>query len=59
MPFIPHTDADRATMLAAIGAESIEELFAAVPVSARFPELHLPEGLSELDVRRELEVLAA
>ena len=58
MPFIPHSDADRSAMLAAIGADAIEDLFADVPLAARYPELELPQGVSELDVRRELEELA-
>lgn len=58
MPYIPHTNEDRDTMLAAIGARSIEELFAAVPEHVRFPELNLPLALSELGARWELESLA-
>ena len=58
MPFIPHSDADRAAMLAATGVPSIDALFEDVPSSARFPELALPAALSEIDVRRELEALA-
>jgi glycine dehydrogenase subunit 1 len=45
-------------MLSRIGAPSIESLFECVPVSVRFPELDLPPGLSEIDVRREMESLA-
>jgi len=45
-------------MLAAIGAKTVEELFSDVPAAARHPELDVPEGISELDVRRELEALA-
>src|SRR6202012_2732158 len=54
------TDADREEMLAAIGVESIEELFADVPVSLRLSEgLALEEGLSEQEVYAELRGLAA
>ncbi len=45
-------------MLSRIGAPSIESLFECVPASVRFPELDLPPGLSEIDVRREMESLA-
>lgn len=58
MPYIPHSDGDRGTMLAAIGIRSIEELFEDVPERVRFPELNLPAALSEIDVRWELETLA-
>ncbi len=58
MPYIPHTNEERETMLAALGAGSIEELFAAVPERVRFPELDLPLALSELGARWELESLA-
>ena len=58
MPYIPHTNEDREAMLAAVGAGSIEELFAAVPERVRFPELDLPLALSELGARWELESLA-
>ena len=37
-------------MLAAIGAESIDDLFADVPRAHRFPRLDLPDGLSEQEV---------
>ena len=31
MPYVPHTESERREMLAAIGVESIDELFAAIP----------------------------
>jgi glycine cleavage system pyridoxal-binding protein P len=31
MSFIPHTQAEREAMLEAIGADSIDELFSAIP----------------------------
>ena len=58
MPFIANTDADQAAMLAAVGVERIEDLFHDVPEVYRFPELNLPEALSELEVLRELASLA-
>jgi len=58
MPYIPHSDGDRKTMLAAIGVRSVEELFEDIPAHARFPELNLPPALSEMEVRWELEMLA-
>jgi glycine dehydrogenase subunit 1 len=54
------TDADRLEMLAEIGVESIEELFADVPASLRMGRaLALDEGLSEQEVFEELRALAA
>jgi len=43
MRFLPHTDADRASMLAAIGAGSIDALFADIPA-----EFHLQRGSLDL-----------
>ncbi len=58
MAFIPHTEEDRRAMLAAIGVERIEELYQAVPQEVRFPELDLPEPLSEMEAAQELQALA-
>lgn len=58
MPFIANTDADQAAMLAAVGVERVEDMFHDVPEAYRFPELNLPEALSELEVLRELASLA-
>ena len=58
MPYIPHSEDDRKAMLAAIGVNSINDLFLDVPKDARFPDLDLPPPLSEMGVRRELELLA-
>jgi glycine dehydrogenase subunit 1 len=54
------TDADRLEMLAEIGVESIDELFADIPASLRMGRaLALDEGLSEQEVFEELRALAA
>ncbi|MBM4422650.1 MAG: aminomethyl-transferring glycine dehydrogenase subunit GcvPA [Chloroflexi bacterium] len=58
MSYIPHTDADRKAMLAAIGVKSTDEFFADVPASVRFPDLDLPGPLSEPETMRELQELA-
>jgi glycine dehydrogenase subunit 1 len=53
------TDADRAEMLAAIGVDSIAELFADVPADLRLADgLDLDPGLSEPEVYAELRALA-
>ncbi len=58
MSYIPHTDIERQQMLAAIGAQTIEDLFEAVPSKYRFPTLDLPAPLSELEVLAEMQALA-
>ena len=51
MPFIPHTEADVAEMLAAIGAPDIEALFAEIPRELRTRPLEgIPAGLNEQQV---------
>ena len=59
MPFVSNSDADRAAMLAEIGVKDMAELFSDIPANRRFPKLDLPEALSELEVLREVESLAA
>src|SRR5262245_28850417 len=56
--YISITDAERAEMLKAIGAERVEDLFAVVPESVRFPHIDLPPALSEIELRRELGAMA-
>ena len=57
--YLALTDADREAMLAAIGVDSIEQLFADVPEQVRLKrELELPPPTSELEVERELSELA-
>jgi glycine dehydrogenase subunit 1 len=58
MSYVPHTAADRAEMLAAIGVERVEDLFHDVPAACRFPELRLPEPLSEMEIMAELQVMS-
>jgi len=57
--FIPHTESDREAMLAAIGKSSIVELFSDVPLAHRFPTLDLPPALTEMEVRAEMQAIAA
>jgi glycine dehydrogenase subunit 1 len=54
------TDADRQAMLAAVGAESIDELFADIPASVRLDRaIDLPPGKPEQEVYTYLRDLAA
>lgn len=60
MRYLPLTEADRAEMLATIGADNVDAFFADVPDAAR---LHgkidgLPDHQSELAVERHLSALA-
>jgi glycine dehydrogenase subunit 1 len=60
MRYLPLTPADRAEMLAVIGARSIDDLFVDVPGVARKAELFdLPLHAGEVEVERELAALAA
>lgn len=60
MRYLPLTPADRAEMLAVIGARSIDDLFADVPAVARKRDLFdLPLHAGELEVEREISALAA
>ena len=46
-------------MLEAIGCRSVDDPFAQVPEEMRLDHLDLPDGKSELEVRRILEGIAA
>ena len=54
LPYLPHTEAERQEMLAAIGVAGQDDLYEAIPASLRLSELPLPAGLSEWDLRKEL-----
>jgi glycine dehydrogenase subunit 1 len=58
MTYLPHTDADRAEMLAAVGVERVEDLFHDVPPAYRFPPVSLPEPLSEMELMAELRAMS-
>jgi glycine dehydrogenase subunit 1 len=58
--YLSLTDADREAMLAAIGVETVEELFRDIPKGVRFGrELDVPPALAEAELQRHLEELAA
>ncbi len=60
MRYLPLIDSDRREMLAAIGASSIDALFAEVPPSARHDGLlDLPRAMGEIEVERRLAAMAA
>ena len=59
MRYLPLDDADRRSMLDVIGADSVDELFADVPVTARLTTpVDLPTHAGELAVERALSRLA-
>lgn len=60
MRYLPLTSDDRSAMLATIGAASIDDLFADVPVNARLdgPIADLPLHASELAVERHMAALS-
>jgi glycine dehydrogenase subunit 1 len=59
MTYVPHTEAERAEMLAAIGVGRTDELFDAVPAHVRFPKLRLPPPCSEIEIEGEMQALTA
>ena len=60
MPFIPHTEADIASMLASIGAPSLDALFDEIPADLNCAGLGgIPAGLSEMAVTRLMHQRAA
>jgi glycine dehydrogenase subunit 1 len=59
MAYLPNGADERRQMLEAVGAASVEELFATVPDRLRHPQLNLPAPLAEQDLVAELERLAA
>jgi glycine dehydrogenase subunit 1 len=59
MPFTPHTDADVERMLAALGYDHLDRLFAHLPDEVRLDgPLDVPPGMSELEVMRHIDALA-
>ncbi|MCP4701144.1 MAG: glycine dehydrogenase, partial [Gammaproteobacteria bacterium] len=53
MPYIPHTDSDVEAMLAAIGANTIDDLFDEIPAGLRRDcSEKLPERLTEMEAAR-------
>ncbi|MGH2626014.1 MAG: glycine dehydrogenase, partial [Anaerolineales bacterium] len=58
MAYLPHTDAERRRMLQTIGVATLEDLFADVPQAHRFPDLDLPEAVSEMEIMAELQAMS-
>lgn len=52
--FVPVTEKEQKEMLAKIGVSSIEDLFANIPEEVKIQELNLPDGCSELEVKKAM-----
>jgi len=59
MVYGPHTPETREQMLAALGLESVDQLFDDIPAPVRATALDLPQPISELTLSRELASLAS
>ena len=59
MPYLVHSEPDRAAMLATIGVKTMEELLVDIPASLRIKALDLPAGLSEFETMALVSSLAA
>jgi glycine dehydrogenase subunit 1 len=60
MRYLPLTASDRAEMLAAVGVDSIDVLFADVPEAARLNgPVDLPRAMGEIEVERSVSRMAA
>ncbi|UCF61064.1 MAG: aminomethyl-transferring glycine dehydrogenase subunit GcvPA [Anaerolineaceae bacterium] len=58
MAYVPHTESDRRAMLAEIGLERMDDLYDAIPKEVRFPDLDLPDPISEMEITREMLTLS-
>jgi glycine dehydrogenase subunit 1 len=59
MAYGPHTNEDRARMLAEIGVDSVDDLFADIPMSLRSSGLELPAPMPEAELAVHLRDLAS
>lgn len=58
--YLPQTDDDIREMLAVVGCDDVDQLYADIPESIRFRgEYDLPQGMSELEVRARIDSLGA
>ncbi|MBP5750776.1 MAG: aminomethyl-transferring glycine dehydrogenase subunit GcvPA [Firmicutes bacterium] len=56
--YVPSTAEDRKAMLAAVGLDSMDALYADVPQDLLVRELHLDSGLSELELKDRMSAYA-
>ena len=56
--YVPNTKEQRQEMLKEIGFQTIDDLFAHIPAEVKIQGgLNIPEGKTELEVRRDMEIL--
>jgi len=59
MAYIPNTDSDRGEMLAALGLNSLDELFSQIPKDLQLKgELNIPSRLDQMSLARHMGALA-
>ena len=56
--FIPHSDSERQEMLRTIGKDKLADLFNTIPEAYRYPDLDLPDALSEMEALQQFSNLA-
>lgn len=57
--YIPNTENEQSQMLSEIGFQSMEELFGHIPDEVKVKDgLNIPEGMSELEVRKSMQKIA-
>ncbi|MFW6157167.1 MAG: glycine dehydrogenase, partial [Armatimonadota bacterium] len=60
MPWLPHSERDRAEMLEAIGVDTVDELFAEIPDDIReSARPDLPAPLTEMELVERAHTMAA
>ncbi|HTP00053.1 MAG TPA: aminomethyl-transferring glycine dehydrogenase subunit GcvPA [Anaerolineales bacterium] len=59
MTYIPISPRERDAMLETIGVKTLDDLFKDVPARHRFPSLHLPPALTEMEAATELADVSA
>ena len=58
--YFPHTPEDIRQMLDVIGVKSLDDLYAEIPEELKLKgDLQIPEAMSEIEVRREIQRLAS
>ncbi len=59
MPYVPHSPEETREMLEVIGVNSVDDLFAEIPIELRPKSFNLPKGMSEMAVLEKMEKIAA
>ncbi len=59
MTYIPHSPKEREEMLKVVGVEKMEDLFDAIPEKHRYPDLNLPDAITEMEAVAELNEIAS